>query len=206
MLDAGAGSAQVSVSGVMGETPKPTADDAKTFGRLRDILEVAGTLARQMSEDGLLGRLIAVFEAMPMGDRATIIAILEREVLGRYISRGTEKPVGQSTHLNPNARLYVRAHTSTIDHRFFDRDEMMIADIRAMRVARVIRNVPDLLALWKEALREAVDQVDEATRADAERLLQDGLDAIAEARASEQAVTPTETPEEPVATPRPSRS
>jgi hypothetical protein len=171
----------------MGEKPSTTGEGA--FEQLRDVLDVARMLARQMSEDGLLGRLIAVFEAMPKEDRATIIAILEREILGRHVSRGTEKAVGQSTHLNPNARLYVRAHSSTVDHRYFDRDEMMIADVRAMRVARIIRNIPDLRALWREALAEAMDQVDEATRADAEELLRDGLAAIAEARVAEEAAS-----------------
>jgi len=203
----------------MGENAKPTGEGADAFEQLRDILDVAGTLARNLAEDGLLGRLIAVFEAMPLEDRATIIAILEREVLGRQLSRGTEKPVGQSTHLNPNARLYIRAHASTVDHRFFDRDEMMIADIRAMRAGRLIRNVPDLHALWKEALREAMDHVDEATRADAEDLLEDGLAAIAEARTAEQAAPAAEASSEapdaapdaepetpPDASPRPVRS
>ena len=183
----------------MGETGKPSPDGAEAFAQLRDVLDVAGALARKLTDDPLLGRLIAVFEAMPLEDRSTIIAILEREVLGRQVSRGTEKAVSQSTHLNPNARLYVRAHSSTVDHRYFDRDEMMIADVRAMRVARVIRNVPDLYTLWKEALREAMDHVDEATRADAETLLQDGLAAIAEARAAESAVAAIETPVEPEA-------
>ena len=178
----------------MAETGKTSTDGPDALEQLRDILDVARTLARKLTDDGLLGRLIAVFEAMPMEDRPTIIAILEREVLGRQVSRGTEKAVSQSTHLNPNARLYVRAHSSTVDHRFFDRDEMMIADVRAMRVARLIRNVPDLHALWKEALREAMDHVDEATRADAAMLLEDGLAAIAEARAAESAVAAMETP------------
>ena len=199
----------------MAGTGKTTTDGPDAFEQLRDILDVARTLTRKLTDDGLLGRLIAVFEAMPMEDRATIIAILEREVLGRQVSRGTEKAVSQSTHLNPNARLYVRAHSSTVDHRFFDRDEMMIADVRAMRVARLIRNVPDLHALWKEALREAMDHVDEATRADAATLLEDGLAAIAEARAAESAVAAIETPAEapvaeaetsPDAPPRSSRS
>jgi hypothetical protein len=199
----------------MAGTRKTTTDGPDALEQLRDVLDVARTLARKLTDDGLLGRLIAVFEAMPLEDRSTIIAILEREVLGRHVSRGTEKAVSQSTHLNPNARLYVRAHSSTVDHRFFDRDEMMIADIRAMRVARLIRNVPDLHALWKDALREAMDNVDEATRADAAVLLEDGLAAIAEARAAESAVAAIETPAEapvaeaetsPDAPPRSSRS
>jgi hypothetical protein len=152
---------------------------------LRSALDTAVGLVRELADDPLLGRLISVFRAMPMQDRSVIIGILEREVTGRLLSRGTEKPIGQSTHPNPNARLYVRAHDSSFDRRLFDRDEMMIADVRAMRVACIVRNVPEIYALWKEALREAMDHVDEPTRKIAEDLLRDGLAAIAEARAAD---------------------
>jgi hypothetical protein len=133
-----------------------------------------------------------------------IIGVLEREVLGRLLSRGTEKPVGQSTHVNPNARLYVRAHESDFDRRLFDRDGMMIADIRAMRIACIVRNIPEIHALWKEAMREALDHVDEATWQVAEDLVRDVLDCISDARASgppatadAPSPTPTPTPDPP---------
>ena len=61
---------------------------------------------------------------------------------------------------------------------------MMLADIRGMRIATLIRNVPDIYAAWKDALREAMSHVDESTRSIAEELLNDVLAAIAEARAA----------------------
>ena len=157
---------------------------AVALEQLQTTLEAALMLVRDLADDGLLGRLIATFRAMPTPDRSVIIGVLEREVTGRLLSRATEKAVGQSTYPNPNARLYIRAHESTLDPRAFGRDEMMLADIRGMRIASLIRNVPDIYAAWKDALREAMNHVDESTRSIAEELLHDVLAAIAEARAA----------------------
>jgi hypothetical protein len=168
-----------------------------TLEQLETTLEAAISLVTELAGDGLLRRLIETFRAMPTEDRPVIIGVLEREVLGRLLAKGTEKPVGQSTHANPNARLYVRAHDSDFDRRMFDRDGMMIADIRAMRVATIIRNIPEVRAVWKEAMREALDHVDEPTWQVAEDLLRDVLDCIADARTSgpqPAADAPTPTP------------
>jgi len=160
---------------------------AEALEQLRTSLEAALSLARELADDPLLARIVAAFRAMPIDDRPVIISVLEREVTGRLLAKATEKAVGQSTHVNPNARLYVRAHDSQLDRRAFDRDEMMIADIRAMRIATAIRYIPELYAVWKEALREAMDHVDEPTRAVAAELLRDGLAAIADAPAADEA-------------------
>jgi hypothetical protein len=169
---------------------KTPASGTAVLEDLQKALTAARELAQQLTDDPLLGRLLAVFRAMPMEDREPIVAILEREIAGRRLSRATEKPVGQSTHLNPNARLYVRAHSTRLDKRHFDYDEMVIADVRAMRIASMIRYVPEIYEAWKTALREAMDHVDERVRAVAEELLRDGLAAIAAARADEQAAEP----------------
>jgi hypothetical protein len=100
-----------------------------TIGELVDILGVAREIARELCEDPLLGRLMAVFQAMPLEDRPTIIGVLEREILGRHLSRGTEKPVGQATHVNPHARLYV-SHETQLDSRHFDCEQMHVANAR----------------------------------------------------------------------------
>jgi hypothetical protein len=173
---------------------KPPPSGAEALGDLQKALAAALDLAHELADDQLLGRLIAVFRSTPMEDRETIVAILEREITGRLLSRATEKPVGQSTHLNPNARLYVRAHTTRLDNRHFDYDEMVIADVRAMRIASMIRYVPEIYDAWKAAIREAMDHVDEQTRAVADELLHDVLAAIADARASESAEEPADDP------------
>jgi len=169
---------------------KATPSGAEALGDLQKALAAALDLARKLSDDPLVGRLLATFRNMPMEDREPIVAILEREVTGRLLSRATEKPVGQSTHLNPNARLYVRSHSTNLDKRHFDYDEMVIADVRAMRIAMMIRYVPEIYEAWKAAIREAMDHVDEPIRAVAEELLHDVLASIAAARSDERTEEP----------------
>jgi hypothetical protein len=164
-------------------------DKPDALEHLGKVLEVALELAQELAGDRLLRRLVTVFRAMPAEDRPPLVDILEREISGRLLSRATEKAVGQETHLNPKARLYVRAHNTELGDRHFDRDEMMIADIRGMRIAGFIRNVPAIYDTWKAAIREAMDHVDEPTRAVAEELLHDVLAAIAEARATDEGAT-----------------
>ena len=163
-------------------TTGPRDDISNLIETLRSYLDRAAEIAGELATDALLVRLIAVFRDMPFQDRPVIIGVLEREVAGRLLSRATEKAVSQETHVNPNARLYVRAHNTAVDHRIFDRDEMMIADVRAMRIAGLVRNVPTIHELWKDALHEAVQQVDDETLANAEQLLRDGLAAVVAAR------------------------
>jgi hypothetical protein len=179
--------------GIMADDTPP---GAGALDQLQTTLEAAMNLVRELADDGLLGRIIAAFRAMPTADRPVIIGVLEREVTGRLLSRATERAVGQATYPNPNARLYIRAHESTLDPRALGRDEMMLADIRGMRIACLIRNVPELYATWKEALREAMDHVDENTRSVAEELLHDVLACIADARRAVAApkAAPADTP------------
>lgn len=178
----------------MGDDPK-FIDGTETLEQLQVTLGAALNLATGLSGDALLQRLLSVFRSMPAEDRPVIIGVLEREVLGRLMSRGTERPIGQSTHPNPNARLYIRAHDSDFDRRAFDRDGMMIADIRAMRIATIIRNVPGIHTMFKEAMREALDHVDPETWTIAEDLLHDVLACIADARAAQ--AEPSEPPTGP---------
>ena len=161
---------------------EPPESGSKLFTQLQQVIAAAFALAQELANDEFLGRMIAAFKALPMQDRPAIVGILEREAMGRALSRATEKAVSQETHVNPNARLYVRVHNTAIDPRLFDRDEMMIADVRAMRIAGLIAGVPDLYALWKDALREAMDHADDTMLANAERLLRDGLEAVTEAQ------------------------
>jgi len=164
---------------------EPPAADITALGNLQTTLQAALHLIRDLAGDELLGRIIAAFHAMPADDRPVVIGVLEREVKGRLLSRGTEGPVGQSTRPNPNARLYIRSLDSGFDRRMLEREEMMIANVRAMRVAGIIRNVPEIYDAWKAAMREAMDHVDDATRTIVEELVRDVLVCITEARAAD---------------------
>lgn len=164
----------------MGQSSTPNT----LLDQLQACLDVALSVVRDLSDDDLLKRLISAFHAMPAEDRPVIIGVLEREVLGRALSRATEKAVAQATHPNPNARLYVRSHAADLDRGALDRNAMVVADVRAMRIAAVIRGIPDLFALWKDALHEAVGQVDAGPLRAAQDLLREGLASVTEALAA----------------------
>ncbi len=76
--------------------------------------------------------------------------------------------------------------TSSIDRNLLERDEMMVATARAMRVAAVIPSVPEIYASWREATREAIDVTDEPVRAVVEGLLREMLGFIAAVREDER--------------------
>jgi len=181
-------------------SPKPP-DGSWALETLQATLEAALGVARELSGDRLLGRLITAFREMPAQDRAVLIEAIEREVKARNLSRATEAVTGQSMVPNPNARLYLRAHETGFDRNLLERDEMMIATVRAMRVATIIPSVPEIHESWRAAVREAMQHVDQATRIVVEQLVVEMLGFVREANAAEgDAETPTP------ATPRARRS
>jgi hypothetical protein len=167
--------------------PKPEPSGAETIERLRSTLDEALDVARGLAEDPFFSRLVAVFQAMPAGDRSVIVGVLEKEVTARVLSRHTERPIGRAMHPNPNARLYMTSYDSAFDRGPYDRDDMMLADIRGLRIGTAIRYIPEIYELWKSAMREAMDHVDEVSRTAAEDLVRDILGCIDEARAAAKA-------------------
>jgi hypothetical protein len=164
--------------------------DSTPLQHLEATLEAALQLTHEMTADRVLSRLLAVFRAMPAEDRPAIIDALEREVTARKLSLATEGMSGQSMVPNPHARLYLRAHDSTFDRNLLERDEMMIATVRALRAATLIPAIPEVYASWRDATREAMEHVDDAIRAVAERLMHEVLGFIVEARAMEDEAAP----------------
>ena len=167
----------------MGDEPTT---DSTGLEHLEAALAEALELTRTLAGDPVLARLLAAFRLMPAEDRGVVVGAIEREVKARKLSLATEDLSGQSMVPNPNARFYLRAHESSFDRNLLERDEMTIAMVRAMRAATLIPAVPDIYASFREASREAMQHVDEATRAIVERLLQEVAGFIAEARQAEQ--------------------
>lgn len=164
-----------------------TPDGTKALEQLQATLGVALHLVTELANDPLFKRMVAAFKALPVDDRGVIVGVLEREALGQALSRATGKPVGNVLTPNPRARLYVRSHDSEFDRRAFDQEGMMIADIRALRIATLIRGVPGIHTMFRDAMREALDHVDPSTWDVAEELLHDVLACIADARTSGRA-------------------
>lgn len=168
-------------------------DVALALESLQSTLEAALSLTQELAGDAVLARLLAAFWEMPAEDRTVVVGALEREVQARALSRATEEVTGQSMVPNPHARLYLRAHETAVERQVLERNEMMVALLRAMRVASIIPAVPEIYASWTGAMREAIQRVDPGARAAVARLVQDVLTLLAEAGAPD-APTPAAGP------------
>jgi hypothetical protein len=150
--------------------------------KLADIIEKAAHLAESMIADGILQRVVEAFRLMPLEDRDTIVTAIEREVQARRLSTATEDATGQSMHANPNARLYVRSHEQAMPRQMLERDELMLAMLKGMRVSPILM-VPDIHASWVDGTREALQHLDATTRATVAQLMREALALVAEAEA-----------------------
>jgi hypothetical protein len=150
--------------------------------KLADIIEKATHLAEAMMADGILQRVIEAFRLMPLEDRGTIATAIEREVQARRLSCATEDATGQSMHPNPNARLYMRSHEQTMPRHMLERDELMFAMLKGMRVSPILM-VPDIHASWIDGTREALEHLDATTRGTVAQLMREVLALVEEADA-----------------------
>ena len=150
--------------------------------KLADIIEKATHLAEAMIADGILQRVIEAFRLMPLEDRDPIATAIEREVQARRLSRATEDTTGQTMHANPNARLYMRAHEQSLPRQLLERDDLMLAMLKGMRVSPILL-VPDIHASWVDGTREAIEHLDATTRAAVAQLLRETLTLVDEAEA-----------------------
>ena len=152
---------------------------------LADVVDAAVRLAETISTDPMLQRLLEVFRLMPLEDRATILRAMEREVQARRLSHATQDSTGQSMHPNPHARLYLRSHERVVPRNMLERDELMFAMLSGMRVSPILLT-PDIHASWVEGTREAMEHLDDTTRASVEQLLREALVILDEVRKAEE--------------------
>jgi hypothetical protein len=140
-------------------------DGSDRLGTVQALLRTAANLLDEVitPPETLRGRWERVFDRMPAEDRATIVAVLEREVAARCIERdgGRDGLTGFTlVRANPKARLYLRAFGPPVS--YDTRDEVMRATLRA---ARMMRAVPAELQLdWAEATLDAFRQLEPAER------------------------------------------
>ena len=163
-----------------GDPPSPAPrrhGPAETIATLGAMLESASTIANDLAAGGLFDRLQQVFTRMPAEDREVILRVLEREVEFRCFSRGTgDTATGYETRPNPNARLYLRVLTDQEPPPTMDRDELVVANYRGLRVLRYV--LGPLHDLWLETIRDAVALLEPEERAAARQILTEGLAAI----------------------------
>lgn len=138
-----------------------------TLSTLQHVLATAVHIARDLADDEMLPRLLDVFGRMPVEDRATIVAVLEREVDNRNLCK--EAPsTGLSglnvTKPNPNARLYFRV-TDSESPAYASPEEIVQAIMRAARVVhRATERGIDLETAWGPAIVEGLRRVGPSER------------------------------------------
>ena len=145
--------------------------------RLADMLGDAAEVAGEIARDDVLRRLIEAFRLMPIEDRETIVTAIEREVHARRLSCATEEATGQSMHPNPHARLYLRMHEQPMPRSLLEREELMLAMLRGMRVATLL-GIPEIHESWVAGTREALEHIDAPTRELVGTLLREVLDLV----------------------------
>jgi hypothetical protein len=130
----------------------PTPD---AISALQTMVTTAARLADSLAADPLLAKLIEIFGRIPVEEREPIIAILEREIdlhnLGRAAKGGPLAGINP-THINPNARLYMRA-TDGGPPAYVSHEEIAHAMVRAGEVMhRAFQRRSDLAEIWEPAV------------------------------------------------------
>jgi len=163
----------------MRDSDRQSESSQSTLHELADVIEAAVRLAETIANDPMLHRLLEVFRVMPLEDRATIIRAIEQEVQVRRLSNATQGATGQSMHANPHARLYLRSHERVVPRSNLDRDEIMFAMLSGMRITPMLLT-HDLHASWVAGTREAIEHLDDTSRASVEVLMREALLLLAE--------------------------
>jgi hypothetical protein len=138
------------------------------------LLQEVVKLAADLDADPVVRDVLESFRLMPFEDRSVIAEALRREVQARRLSLATEDVTGQTMHSNRHARFYLRSHETAIPRGLLERDELMLALTRAMRLAPVLRTEAIHTELM-EALALALGHVDDAIRCDVAVLLRECL-------------------------------
>jgi len=138
-------------------------ETASHTGVLRETLRAACNLLRKITRDPLLLRLLDVYSRTPAEDREVLVGVLEREVTWRRMSAGNPHAtadgvkLGMSvTHINPNARLYVRVVEPCPDRQYVSRKEMMQTTIRMARATYLTLSTTEHESDWRAGVRDAL--------------------------------------------------
>jgi hypothetical protein len=141
---------------------------------LATLVDSASRIVDDLASNGVFDRLQRVFQRMPATDRPTILEVLEREVEYRCLTQGTaDLATGYETRANPNARLYLRILTDPQPPPLMDREELVRANHRGLRVLRYV--LGPLHGVWLDSLAEAVALLSDDERAAARQVLAETL-------------------------------
>jgi len=129
------------------------------FEVLRSLIDAGARLARELSDDPRLERMLTIFARIPEADRDTILAVLEREVQRRVVSQNIAQDFLQvALRPNPNAQLYFRVIEPERKN-----DVEMLVFLRGLY--NIQRGIDTLGPEWREPIVAALRAMDPAERA-----------------------------------------
>ena len=153
----------------------------KPFDALQTLLATARDLAKVLTDDPQLERLVRAFRMFPEADREAILQVLEKDAAWRNIVETTDDATGITVRPNPHASLYVH-----ILEQAEPEPSLRDADVIRQGVETFVRMLPLLFqdavrAQWLAAGRDLARSSGAEPRALAVRLAQDVEALVAEA-------------------------
>jgi hypothetical protein len=163
--------------------PAGGAVDKKPFDALHTLLATARDLAKALSDDPELERVVRSFKLFPEGDRETILQVLEKDASWRAIVERTDDVTGITVRPNPHASLYVHVLGQGADPLATDTAERD-ADVIRRGLGVFVRILPLLFqegvhAQWTAAAGD-VARASPELRAYAVRLAREVIDLVAQ--------------------------
>ncbi len=150
-------------------------DTPDKLAALDKLLEAAEHFVNEVAGDRTFTRLVEVFRRMPREDREVLVPVLEHEVEHRVVNAKMASMTGYTLAPNPHARLYFRVFsTSPPPAAGRDRDDMMVASLRALKTMAQVLS-PTVHDEWLAAAREAAEQLEPHERIAAQRVLSEML-------------------------------
>jgi hypothetical protein len=155
----------------------------KPFDALQTLLATARDLAKVLTDDPQLERVVRAFRMFPEADREAILQVLEKDAAWRSIVEKTDDATGITVRPNPHASLYVHILEQTgAGPEPSPRD----ADVIRHGVETFVQMLPLLFqdavrAQWLAAGRDLARTSGAELRALAVRLAQDVEALVAEA-------------------------
>ena len=164
--------------------PAGEAIDKKPFDTLHTLLATARELAKALSDDPQLERLVRAIRRFPEHDREPILQVLEKDAAWRAIVERTDDVTGISVRPNPHASLYVHVlehGTDPLPGATSERD----ADVIHRGLRAFVQLLPLLFqeavhAQWTTAAREIARASGADLRALAVRLAREVEQLVAE--------------------------
>jgi hypothetical protein len=129
------------------------------FDALHTLLATARDLARRLSEDPQLERLVRAFQSLPEHDREPILQVIEKDAAWRRIAGQTAGATGVAVRPNPHASLYVHV-LNPVEGLALDQDATQRdADVIRYGLSTFVQLIPLLFqpgvhAHWTTAARE----------------------------------------------------